>query len=233
MKNSNAKIRLLLLEDNKVLRDGMTVMLKSQKDIQIIAASGKCENTILNIHKLKPNVILLDLGLRNQNSLKVVEIVKKEFSDAKIIVMDLVPVKADVLQFIKAGASGFILKNATLKDFIKTIRAVVDGEKILPDHLTDSLFSQIIEHAIKVGKTKLKDAVRMTKREKEIVELISDAMTNKEIAQSLKISAFTVKSHVHNILEKLALHTRLEVANFSITGGTIKSITDSISIIKN
>lgn len=233
MKTSKPKIRLLLIEDNKVLRDGMTVMLRSQKDIQIIAASGNSENTILKIHKLKPNVILLDLGLRSQNSLRIVELVKKEFPEAKVIVMDLVPVKADILQFIKAGASGFILKNATLKELISTIRAVADGEKVLPEHLTNSLFSEIIDHAIKSGKTKFKDAVRMTDREKEIVELICDAMTNKEIASSLKISAFTVKSHVHNILEKLALHSRLEVANFSHTGRTIKTISEGISIIKN
>jgi len=211
----------------------MTTMLKPFKDIEVIASSGNNENTILKIHKLKPNVILLDLGLRSQNSLRVVEVVRREFPDARVIVMDLVPVQADILQFIKAGASGFILKDATLDEFLATIRAVSDGDKVLPEHLAQSLFSQIIEFAIRKGKTKLKDAVRMTAREKEVVKLIADAMTNKEIALRLNISAFTVKSHVHNILEKLALHSRLEVANFSLTDGTIKSISESISIINH
>lgn len=208
-------------------------MLKPHNDIQIIAASGDSHSTILKIHKLKPNVILLDLGLRSQNSLRVVELVKKEFPDAKVIIMDLVPVHADILQFIKAGASGFILKDATLDEFLTTIRAVADGEKVLPNHLTESLFSQIIEYALKKGKIKLKDAVRMTKREKEIIVHIGNALTNKEIAKDLNISTFTVKSHVHNILEKLALHSRLEVANFSLTNGTLKTITNSISMIKS
>lgn len=233
MKKIKSKIRLLLIEDNRILRDGMTVMLKPFKDIQVIASSGNNENTILKIHKLKPNVILLDLGLRSQNSLHVVEVVRKEFPEARVIVMDLVPVHADILQFIKAGASGFILKDATLAEFLSTIRAVSEGEKVLPDHLAESLFSQIIEFALRNGKTEVKDAVRMTDREKEVVKLIGDAMTNKEIAVRLNISSFTVKSHVHNILEKLALHSRLEVANFSMTNGTVKSITDSISIIRN
>jgi len=211
----------------------MTTMLKPFKDIEVIASSGNNENTILKIHKLKPNVILLDLGLRSQNSLRVVEVVRREFPDARVIVMDLVPVQADILQFIKAGASGFILKDATLDEFLATIRAVSDGDKVLPEHLAQSLFSQIIEFAIRKGKTKLKDAVRMTAREKEVVKLIADAMTNKEIALRLNISTFTVKSHVHNILEKLALHSRLEVANFSLTDGTIKSISESISIINH
>lgn len=233
MKNKNSKIRLLVIEDNRILRDGITTMFKPYKDIEILISTGNKENTIFKIHKLKPDVILLDLGLRSQNSLRMVEIVKKEFSEAKVIVMDLVPVQGDILQFVKAGANGFILKDASLEEFLDTIRSVASGEKILPDHLTHSLFSQIIEFAIKKGGTNLIDSVRMTIREKEVINLISDGLTNKEISVILNISTFTVKSHVHNILEKLALHSRLEVANISRTGLTLKSITDSISIIKN
>lgn len=233
MKNKEKKIKLLLVEDNRILRDGMMTMFKPYKDIKILASSGNNENTILKIHRLKPDVILLDLGLRSQNSLRMVEVVKKEFPEARVIVMDLVPVQGDILQFVKAGASGFILKDASMDEFLNTIRSVASGEKILPNHLTHSLFSQIIEFAIKKGRTKLKDAVRMTKREKQVIELISDALTNNEISARLNISAFTVKSHVHNILEKLALHSRLEIANYSRTDVTIKSVTDSISIIKN
>ena len=233
MKNKEKKIKLLLVEDNRILRDGMMTMFKPYKDIKILASSGNNENTILKIHRLKPDVILLDLGLRSQNSLRMVEAVKKEFPEARVIVMDLVPVQGDILQFVKAGASGFILKDASMDEFLNTIRSVASGEKILPNHLTHSLFSQIIEFAIKKGRTKLKDAVRMTKREKQVIELISDALTNNEISARLNISAFTVKSHVHNILEKLALHSRLEIANYSRTDVTIKSVTDSISIIKN
>ena len=233
MKNNKSKIRLLVIEDNRILRDGMIKMFKPYKDIEILISTGNKENTILKIHKLKPDVILLDLGLRSQNSLRMVEIVKKEFSEAKVIVMDLVTVQGDILQFVKAGANGFILKDASLEEFLDTIRSVASGEKILPNHLTHSLFSQIIEFAIKKGGTNLIDSVRMTKREKEVIDLISDGLTNKEISVILNISTFTVKSHVHNILEKLALHSRLEVANISRTGLTLKSITDSISIIKN
>ncbi|MBK7253441.1 MAG: response regulator transcription factor [Ignavibacteria bacterium] len=233
MKNNKTKIKLLVIEDNRILRDGMIKMFKPYKDIEILISTGNKENTILKIHKLKPDVILLDLGLRSQNSLRMVEIVKKEFSEAKVIVMDLVPVQGDILQFVKAGANGFILKDASLEEFLNTIRSVASGEKILPDHLTHSLFSQIIEFAIKKGGTNLIDSVRMTKREKEVIDLISDGLTNKEISVKLNISTFTVKSHVHNILEKLALHSRLEVGNISQNGGTIKSISDSISIIKS
>lgn len=227
------KIRLLIIEDNRLLRDGIFSILKPHKDIIIIAASGDGRNTLVKIKQLKPNVVLLDLGLRSQNSLHVVEIVKKDFPLAKIIVMDLAPVQADILQYVKAGANGFILKDASLNDLLITIRAVADGSTILPPLLIDSLFSQIVEHAVREGKTKIKAAVRMTTREREVVSHLGEGMSNKEIGQKMHVSTYTIKSHIHNIMEKLALHTRLEIANYSYSTETLKTITKSLSIMSN
>ncbi len=228
------KIRLLLIEDNRLLRDGLASMLKGHKDISVVGASGNSENTVLRIHQMKPNVILLDLGLRSQNSLHVVEIVRKEFPKAKVIVMDLAPVQGDILQFVKAGAAGFILKDASLEDFLTTIRAVAEGEKVLPAILNGSLFSQIIDHAVQTGKTNLTKSIRMTKREAEVIGLISEGLSNKEIGQSLHIATYTIKSHIHNIMEKLALHTRLEVANYAYADGSLaRALTKHVSVIKN
>ncbi len=227
------KIRLLIIEDNRLLRDGILSILKPHKDILIIAASGDGKKTLLKIKQLKPNVVLLDLGLRSLNSLRVVEIVKEDFPLAKIIVMDLAPVQADILQYVKAGANGFILKDASLNDFLITIRTVCEGATVLPPTLVDSLFSQIIDHAVREGNSKLKEAVRMTKREREVIGLLGEGMSNKEIGQKIRVSTYTVKSHIHNIMEKLALHTRLEIANYSYTEETLKTISKSISIINN
>ena len=208
-------------------------ILKPHKDIDIIAASGDGKRTLAKIKQLKPNIVLLDLGLRSQNSLRVVEVVKQDFPLAKIIVMDLAPVQADILQYVKAGANGFILKDASLNDFLITIRSVSEGATILPPLLIDSLFSQIVDHAVREGKTKLKEAVRMTQREREVITMLSEGMSNKEIAHRIHISTYTVKSHIHNIMEKLALHTRLEIANYSYTDETLKTITKSISMVNN
>lgn len=227
------KIRLLLIEDNRLLRDGILSVLKPHRDITVITASGDGKSTLIKIKKLKPNVILLDLGLRSQNSLRVVEIVKKDFPEAKIIVMDLAPVQSDILQYVKAGANGFILKDASLNDFLITIRTVAEGSTVLPPLLIDSLFAQIVDHAVREGKTKLKESVRMTAREREVIVLLGEGLSNKEIAQKIHVSTYTVKSHIHNIMEKLALHTRLEIANYSYTGETLKTIAKSISIINH
>jgi len=226
------KITLMVIEDNRLLREGIAAMIKEQYDMKVVAALGTSENILHKINTLKPNVALLDLGLRNQNSLQLVKAVKKNFSGTKIIVMDLVPVHEEILEFVQAGVSGFILKDATVSDFLKTIRSVAKGNKILPPHLTDSLFSQIIEHAINgTKKSSLIKSVRMTKREKQVIELIADGLTNKEIAQNLHLSTYTVKSHVHNILEKLALHTRVQIAKYAHTTEDFTGIADTISLI--
>ena len=146
--------------------------------------------------------------------------------------MDLVPVQEEVFEFVQAGVSGFILKDASVDDFLRTIRSVAGGNKVLPPHLTGSLFSQIVEHAVSGPKKfSLIKSVRMTKREKQVIELIADGLTNKEIAQKLHLSTYTVKSHVHNILEKLALHTRVQIAKYAHTTEGYQDIADSISLI--
>lgn len=213
------RIRLLLIEDNRLLREGITAMVGKQPDLKIVAASENFENVLPKAQKLKPRVVLLDICLRDQNSLSVAKMVKKELPEARVIVMGLILPRADVLQFVKAGASGFVQKEATFDDFLRTIRTVAEGAKVLPPPLTGSLFSQIAEDAISNGKVQLND-VRITKREREIIDLISEGLSNKEIAQRLHLAIQTVKSHVHHILEKLVLHTRLQVAIYTHGKGT-------------
>jgi DNA-binding NarL/FixJ family response regulator len=211
------KIRVLLIEDNRLLREGISEMLNDEEDIKTVSASSSDE-ALEKAKKLEPHVVLLDLGLRSQNSLKVVELIKKQYPRAEVVVMDLIPAHEEVVEFVKAGVSGFILKDATLDDFLHTIRSVVKGAKILPPLMTGSLFSQIVEHAIQSGKVgRLIESVRMTKREQEVIDSIAQGRSNKEIAIELNIAVHTVKSHLHNILDKLALHTRLELASFAHT----------------
>lgn len=224
------KIRLLLVEENRILRDGIIAMLKREKDITIASAAGKNRRTILELHRWKPNVILMNLGLRSRQGLRTVELMRKEFPGAKLIVMDLAPVRGDMMQFVKAGASGFILKEASPDDLLITIRAVAEGEKILPP-LSASLFSHIVEQAVRGGKAKVKEAVRMTKREREVLDLLGDGLTNREIGSKLRLSAHTVKSHIHNVMEKLALHARLEVADYAFSDRTLALLGSSITLV--
>jgi len=206
------KLRLLIVEDNPLLREGMAALLNQRSDFTVVA-SGDSSFDVKKARHINPDVVLVDLGLRNRNSLHVVETVRKASPSARVILMDLLPVQEDLVEYVKVGVSGFVLKDATLADFVRTIHAVADGTTVLPEALAGTLFSEISKRAVTRGQAVA--AVRMTRREREVIGLIVEGLSNKEIARRLHLATYTVKSHVHNILEKLALHTRLEIAAYA------------------
>ncbi len=207
-----AKIKVLLIEDNQLLRDGTTTMLNKQEDIRAESSAG-IRSALAKAQKFMPEVILLDLGLKSDNSLKVLELIKKQHPRAEVVIMDLVPAYSDVVAFVKAGVSGFIPKDATLDDFLHTIRAVVKGVRVLPPTMADSLLSQIVERAIQGGTVdRVVASIKLTKREQAVIRLLAEETSITGISVKLKVAVFTVKSDIRSISDKLALHTRLELA---------------------
>ena len=132
--------------------------------------------------------------------------------------MDLLPAHEDLMEFIHVGVSGFIMKDATLDDLVNTIRLVAQGAQVLPPQVTGTLFSQIASDAVARDRTTALESVRMTPREREVINLIAEGLSNKEIAGRLHIATHTVKSHVRNVMEKLMLHTRLQIAAYAHKG---------------
>jgi two-component system, NarL family, nitrate/nitrite response regulator NarL len=208
-------IRFLLMEDNRLLRDSIIAMLKNQRDIKFIEVSENNKITDVKILKLKPNIILLGLGIFNRNSFSTVELVQKKYPDSKLILIDFAAVSEDIKSFKKAGAAGFILKDATIEDFIHIIRTIAESCNISSKELIGSVYSEIKSNNLHTNKYKIDKSIQMTRRECEVIEWISDGLTNKEIGSFMKVSTFTVKSHIHNIMEKLTLHSRLELANYN------------------
>lgn len=214
MASKQPKTRVLLIEDNRFLREGIAEILKGHGTFVVEARAGGSDMADRLEGLRPPDVVLLDLGLEQESSLRLMAVLRERFPDAHIIAMDIIPDHDDIVDFVKAGGRGFILKNAPVTDYLKTIQAVADGGTILPPMLTTSLFSQIVESVLRRGAGLPARALRLTAREREIVDLISQGMSNKDIAQHLHIATYTVKSHVHNVLEKLELHTRLQIAAF-------------------
>ena len=203
-------ISILLIDDNRLFRIGLSALLRNQEGLRVLAASGEPESAMQQARGRSPDVILLDLGLGDRGCLHIVRGIRTAYPDARLIVMGMVPVRSEILELVKDGVKGFALKDASISDFVATIRAVAAGQRVLPSTLTESLFSQIVEDAARKGVVNIAD-VKMTKREREIVDLLVDGLSNKEIAERLTIATDTVKSHVHNILEKLSLRSRVEV----------------------
>jgi DNA-binding NarL/FixJ family response regulator len=212
-------ISLVLIDDNRLLREGLARLIREQKDFRILAASADADEAMTKVREAKPDVVLLDFGLEGHDSLGITATIRREVPQAKVIVLGLLPVEEDIVSFVRAGASGFIMKDATFEDFVRTIRSVVSGTVVLPPQLTGSLFNQIAMQAGKRGAPRELEAVRLTQRERQVIDLIAEGLANKDIAARLHIAVHTVKSHVHNVLEKLALHSRLEVAAFTRSQG--------------
>lgn len=218
-----APIALVLIDDNRLLREGIAAMIQGQPGFNVLAASADANEALEKVREAKPDIVLVDLGLEDHDSLSLTATVHSEVPEARVIVMGFMPLQEDIADFVRAGAAGFIMKNASFEVFFDTIRAVAAGAEVLPEALTNSLFSQIARHAARGSKVKLMEAVKLTNRERQVIDLLGEGLSNKKIATRLRIAVHTVKSHVHNVLEKLALHSRLEVAAFTHSRGGAKA----------
>lgn len=205
-------ISVALIDDNRLVREGVAALLNQFSDLQVVAWESSDAALLSGVAS---QVFLLDLGLRSGDSLRVAQRVKKEFPDSKVIVLDLLPAHEDIIEFVNAGVSGFIMKDATLDDLVKAIRSVAAGVQVLPPQMTTTLFSQIAREAVANGRPETLESVRMTPRERDVINLIAEGLANKEIAARLNIATHTVKSHVRNVMEKLMLHTRLQIAAYA------------------
>ena len=144
--------------------------------------------------------------------------------------MNTIVPQPDLLELVHAGVAGFILKDATASEFTSTIRSIAQGGTVLPFSLTSCLFSQIVGGPVGEARrlpAKFSASAHMTRRERQVMELIAVGMKNKDIAQALHLSVYTVKSHVHVILEKLLLHTRVEIAKHAHSTNGFQNVFDA------
>jgi DNA-binding NarL/FixJ family response regulator len=207
-------ISVLIIEDNRLLREGIAAMLKDQAGLEVVGTAPNSVIALELMRESKPQIVLLDSGLADLNSLASLRSVADGAPPARVIIMDLLPVQQEVVGFIQAGVSGFIAKDATLVELVSTLRSAAAGRSVLPSMYAETIFSHIAGQVGSRAPDKGLDGTRMTRREREVLELIGQGLSNKEIAYRLHLSTQTVKSHVHNILEKLALHTRLQLAAY-------------------
>ena len=184
------------------MRDGLARLLGAYPDVDIVASAESAHAATQQVRDAKPQVVLLDAALANGDSYSFLSTLKETAPDAKAIVMDFVPAQQDVTQFIDGGANGFVMKDATAEDIAKAIRTVASGTDLPPPPAVPRAAGDGGNSPSAAG-----GVVRLTKREQEIKELIAAGLGNKEIAQRLNIATNTVKSHVHNMLGKLAALT--------------------------
>ncbi len=204
----------MLIEDSRLRRDGIMAMLDGHPGVRVVAAEGP-DAALTRLLEFNARVVLLSADLASTNGSRVVERVKTLAPEVRVVVMDVHATREDIVDFVVAGASGFVVKNATTEEVVSTVLSVADGGEVLPPSIAGPLFARLAQHPPTVRAAEKKgSSVQLTTREREVVQLIGEGLTNREIADRLNLSAFTVKSHVRNIMEKLSLHTRLQVAAF-------------------
>ena len=205
-------IGVLVVEDRRLVRDRLVTLLDEQPDLDVVAAAEGFDAGLRRAQETKPDVVLVDASLGNHPSHRFVGSVRKAVPEAGVIVMDLPAAEEDVVEFVRAGATGFVPKRASVDDLIATVRSVAGGTAVVPPPFCSALFSHIAKGAAGRRAPAATDAVRLSKREQEVIALIAEGLSNKEIAGRLNLATYTVKSHVHNILKKLAVHNRLQIA---------------------
>lgn len=199
-----------IIDDNRFVREALLAMLGDSSHVRVIAAPAADANFLA---RHNPDVVLLNGGLRDAGSLSVAAALRKAHPRLKVVVMDVFPADAVIAAFVNAGVSGFVLKEASVSEFVQTIQSVAGGDNVLPRPVKESL-------CMKVARTngpetrRASAGVQLTKREQEVVALIGFGLSNTDIAAWLNIEALTVKTHVRNVMEKLALHTRLQICAY-------------------
>ena len=206
----DAAISLVLIEDNRLLREGIVALLREQPDFTVLAAPESAAAALKQVRQVRPRVVLLDCGLAASDSVGLTATLHAESPEVRIVGMGLLPVQEDVRSLVEAGASAFVLKNAPIAEVLTTIRAVAAGVEVESPSLTLSVVAQSALRAVGWYEASIRDALRLTSGELRVVALAGEGQTNSQIASRLRLPLHTVRSHLANVMEKLTLRTRLE-----------------------
>ncbi len=213
------KIKLILVDDHPIVRDGLKVLLMNVPNVEVI---GEAADSIELFELLKsnhPDILLMDISMPNLSGIEITEKLNADESPIKIIMFTADASDESVFDALKAGALGYLPKNAKRVEILEAINKVYEGEEYLAESITSTVLKTYISRARRSEPDK---NIELSKREIEIVELFSEGLTYKEIANHLYISTRTVESHKNNILEKLELKTIVDLVKYAIRNGIIK-----------
>lgn len=211
-------IRVLLVDDHEMVRIGVAAYLSSQKDITIVGEADDGETGVEKALSLKPDIILMDLVMKDMDGIEATRQILKKWPAAKIIIVTSFLDDDKVYPALEAGAVSYLLKTSRAKDIAEAIRSTYDGQSVLEPRVASKMMNKMRQGA--------KPHEQLTAREKEVLLLIAKGKTNQEIADELFISLKTVKVHVSNILSKLEVEDRTNAAIYAYQNGIIKKSKD-------
>jgi two-component system response regulator NreC len=212
------QIRVIIADDHTIFRSGLNMLLSSEPDINVIGEAEDGQSAIQLAKELNPDVILMDIGMPELNGIEATERIKLETPDINILVLTMHRSDEYFFKMLEAGASGYILKGAETSELINAVRSVAKGEVFLYPSMAGRLVKEYLSQS---AASKISSA-KLTKREREILQLIAEGFTNKEIAKKLVLSPSTVHSHRTNLLHKLNLNSRHELVQYAREHGLMR-----------
>ena len=212
------KIKVLIADDHQVVRQGLRTFLELQPDIEVVGEAGDGREAVEMVRQLHPDVVLMDLMMPRMDGINATKQVKAEIKGVKVIALTSFTEDDKVFPAIQAGASSYLLKDVSPDDLAEAIRAAQRGEARLHPDIARKLMEQVAQQGDLVRQDLPMD---LTGRELEVVQLVAQGLSNSEIAEQLVISEKTVKTHVSNILGKLHLDDRTQLAIYAIKHGLV------------
>ena len=207
------KIRILLVDDHTILREGIRSLLEMQADFEVVAEAENGRQAVDLVRQLKPDVVLMDIAMPLLNGIHATEQIRRETRCSHILILSQHESEEYIRRALAAGASGFLLKDTDTTELVNAIRAVYRGESILSPAVT----RLVIEDYLRWGDIQPADTSDgLTPREREVLQLIAEGYTNKQIAEILCISIKTVQAHRGNLMSKLDLHNKAELIKYAI-----------------
>jgi len=207
------KIRILIADDHTLLRNGICALLEAEADMVIVGEASDGREAVRLAGQLKPNVVLMDIAMPLLNGLESTRQIKHDHPEINILVLTMYDNEEYFREMLEVGASGYIIKRAAATELVTAIRAVYNGEAVLSPAITRYLLEDYLTHDSRIERD---DPNALSSREREVLQLIAEGKTSREIAEMLNLSVKTVQSHRSNLMQKLDLHDRGELIKYAI-----------------
>ena len=206
------KIRVLLADDHKILRQGVRLLIDSQADMEVVGEAKTGREAIEEARRLKPDVVVMDVSMPELNGIEGTRQICDEMKHTRVLALSMHKDAVYVREILRAGARGYLLKDSEDDDLVRAIRCVQRGEAFLSPAISDAVLSDYRKHVSN-------PVDLLTSREREILTMVADGKTNKEIANALNLSVYTVESHRGSVMEKLNLHNAGDIVRFALRNG--------------
>jgi two-component system, NarL family, response regulator NreC len=213
------KIRVLLADDHQLMRSGIRLMLEREADMSVVGEAGDGREAVALAKSLRPDVVVMDIGMANLNGIEAAQQVTGDRPETAVVMLSMHSDESYILRALKAGARGYLLKDSAEADLIKAVHAVAGGKSFFSPAVSKVLLDDYVRKLRRSGTEDAYDL--LTPREREVLQLIAEGKSNKDIANLLNLSVYTVESHRANIMEKLNVRGLPELILYAVRKGII------------